>query len=701
MNTQLTIKNFRVFDEYGTDIELAPITILTGKNSAGKSSIVKAIALLNSFLMQIRKDKVNKSPIEFSKYKLEFNKVFGGTLGNFCFVHHRGSVNPTLTFEYVTHSPLLFKDVKVSFTFKDEDEGKDDKHLHNGILYEFRVMTIDGDVIYSSSDYNFQYNLNLITDSFCDFAYGEYLANVILKYIILPESSSRKEQNDFSLSAKENYEKLNENVRKDIQSYLRDPFSYLEPIARQGNVKSLFSLREGAQFFSFSVIDECLGKLKNSDVITKVEEILDNDDKIDYTEKKVIKRFINDILDSGKNIEDYWKERELDFLRMVSEEGSFLKLHDESVIFPDLYTLNVGNNGHISYRYHNSNHEDKNIGDSIKKWLQSLHSDFLEARYELVVLNNAYLRKNHKKEIDNTSFIYEYDENHGLFEHPEYRMLCAYASRVIENLLFPVWCENFSNISSSRALPKRLYTPDADNEFYNTLNNYLIALSEYETYQNIGRNQNKNKYIPNTFLNKWIGSEGFALGKTISVESIMGSAILVKLIKNNGAEVFLTDEGYGLTQLVSILINVETAILKARGVKYNIFSNQETLDGLDINKFKYELQTIAVEEPEIHLHPDFQSKLADMFVDASEYNIHFIVETHSEYLIRKLQLLVTGHIDGVNANRSMVSIYYINSAEDKSKQKVKRIRICKDGYLDDTFGEGFYDEAIKLSRQLM
>ena len=91
-----------------------------------------------------------------------------------------------------------------------------------------------------------------------------------------------------------------------------------------------------------------------------------------------------------------------------------------------------------------------------------------------------------------------------------------------------------------------------------------------------------------------------------------------------------------------------------------------------------------------------------MLVEACQkYNIHFIVETHSEYLIRKLQLLVAGHIEGIGIDRSMVSIYYINSEDDKSKQKVKRIEICSDGYLDDSFGEGFYDEATRLSRQLM
>ena len=62
---------------------------------------------------------------------------------------------------------------------------------------------------------------------------------------------------------------------------------------------------------------------------------------------------------------------------------------------------------------------------------------------------------------------------------------------------------------------------------------------------------------------------------------------------------------------------------------------------------------------------------------------------------------MAGHIEGIGIDRSMVSIYYINSEDDKSKQKVKRIEICSDGYLDDSFGEGFYDEATRLSRQLM
>ena len=47
MNPIFSLKNFRSFGEDGADFELAPITVLTGCNSAGKSSLVKALMLMS------------------------------------------------------------------------------------------------------------------------------------------------------------------------------------------------------------------------------------------------------------------------------------------------------------------------------------------------------------------------------------------------------------------------------------------------------------------------------------------------------------------------------------------------------------------------------------------------------------------------------------------------------------------------------
>ena len=67
MNTKFTLKNFRVFDEkQGGTFDLKPITILTGCNSSGKSSLVKSILLLKDFFCQL--DESGR----FSDCKLDF-----------------------------------------------------------------------------------------------------------------------------------------------------------------------------------------------------------------------------------------------------------------------------------------------------------------------------------------------------------------------------------------------------------------------------------------------------------------------------------------------------------------------------------------------------------------------------------------------------------------------------------------------------
>ena len=107
MNTNLTIKNFRVFDEEGVTIELKPLTILTGCNSSGKSSVVKAVLLLNDFLSQIKKAIDNDEPVRLEDYKIDFRKYPNNLLGKFDKVVHNGSSNKEVTIAYTTYSRML------------------------------------------------------------------------------------------------------------------------------------------------------------------------------------------------------------------------------------------------------------------------------------------------------------------------------------------------------------------------------------------------------------------------------------------------------------------------------------------------------------------------------------------------------------------------------------------------------------------
>ena len=103
---------------------------------------------------------------------------------------------------------------------------------------------------------------------------------------------------------------------------------------------------------------------------------------------------------------------------------------------------------------------------------------------------------------------------------------------------------------------------------------------------------------------------------------------------------------------------------------------------------------MIIEEPENSLHPNFQSKLADLFVDAyEEFKVKFILETHSEYFIRKLQILTK---KGAIFPKNTV-IYYENSLPNTNM----KIAIDNNGNLLGEFGEGFIDESDDLALKLL
>ncbi len=136
----------------------------------------------------------------------------------------------------------------------------------------------------------------------------------------------------------------------------------------------------------------------------------------------------------------------------------------------------------------------------------------------------------------------------------------------------------------------------------------------------------------------------------------------------------LTDIGFGISQLTALLLQIIVA---------------------EDNKL------LIVEEPESNLHPKFQSMVADLFIDAQkQFGHQFIIETHSEYMIRKFQYLVA---KGEMKPEDVV-IYYLDDPDPEKRAKgakqVSKITIESDGSLSDDFGSGFFDEADNLAIQL-
>jgi AAA15 family ATPase/GTPase len=133
-NPIFSLKNFRSFNEEGADFELAPITLLTGCNSAGKSSLVKAL-----MLMSMQNNKKGVAPI--SSLQVSSKEL---NLGRFDKVLHRNTKTDTICLSYKIWSNYLQEDVLVNRFFRG---GKNDM-LNNGELKAFTIEKEDGTLIY-------------------------------------------------------------------------------------------------------------------------------------------------------------------------------------------------------------------------------------------------------------------------------------------------------------------------------------------------------------------------------------------------------------------------------------------------------------------------------------------------------------------------------------------------------------------------
>jgi predicted ATPase len=251
----------------------------------------------------------------------------------------------------------------------------------------------------------------------------------------------------------------------------------------------------------------------------------------------------------------------------------------------------------------------------------------------------------------------------------------------------PSFISEITFIEAVRANIQRVYSfQNQGTEFNEIAKNYLETINSPA----VSRKKTNNKF--GNFTKKWI--EKFEIGNDIKFKTTDdGSGLQIYLIKGT-EESLLADEGYGITQLLSILLSIELKTFN-KAFKYSHPFLRES-------QMAYRESTIAIEEPETNLHPKYQSLLAEMFMDAYKtYNVRFIIETHSEYLIRKLQTLVAKK-ELTTVDVALHYIYHHDEAKrPDGKPQVLNIKIKEDGRLSEPFGAGFYDESTKLMMDLI
>ena len=167
-------------------------------------------------------------------------------------------------------------------------------------------------------------------------------------------------------------------------------------------------------------------------------------------------------------------------------------------------------------------------------------------------------------------------------------------------------------------------------------------------------------------LNEWL--DRFGIGYRLSVKTLRDPEIkdlFAIRLREAGSDITVSpsDVGFGISQILPIL--VQSIVSKNR--------------------------TIIVEQPEIHLHPRLQAEIGSFLADcASSGNRNqFLVETHSEHIILRLQKLVREGKLSVDA----ISVVYVQKTSDGA--------ICHDLRLDDNgdfiddWPDGFFPERLE------
>lgn len=211
---------------------------------------------------------------------------------------------------------------------------------------------------------------------------------------------------------------------------------------------------------------------------------------------------------------------------------------------------------------------------------------------------------------------------------------------------------------------KMLYTIDDKNDFM------AQAIHEY------ARRGVVHGSFTDTFIRKWMSE--FGIGTDYEIKSIGGEGYTFSVIAPNG-KMNLADMGMGTNQLMVLLLSLATIMF------------EEGHHGKDGGK-SFVPKFIIIEEPEQNLHPRLQSKLADLISEvAMDDSYKFLIETHSEYLIRRTQVLVAEmNIENEDEleKQNPFKVYYFPANDMPYDMKY-----LPTGRFENKFGEGFFDEA--------
>lgn len=232
--------------------------------------------------------------------------------------------------------------------------------------------------------------------------------------------------------------------------------------------------------------------------------------------------------------------------------------------------------------------------------------------------------------------------------------------RMIGNVRWALASSNIEYIGAHAATQKTIFSLDDHND-------ETVAIIHEWMQQLILSSEEEHKFIITWMRNLRIGID-------FRITNHYGEAYSVDIKEHEGeAWSSMSELGMGAIQMMTLLLHLSSLMRKYKG-----------------NRNK---PLIVFEEPEQNMHPNWQSHLADIFEEVRKMGFRILVETHSEYMIRKSQVQVAdmhfadqGDID----DNCPIATYYFPTDDAPYN-----MRYMPSGNFEKHFGEGFFDEAAR------
>lgn len=653
MIRQFRPQNFRIFTNDVNDFTFKPITFLTGSNSSGKSSLVKAIIVVQNYIETLRNRFLVNGSFDPAKINLNLSSM-NLKLGGYTSCVNKGSDDSRISFSYEVSSDLApYKfEVSLSFDKSPKDDGTE------GELDSIEIKLSDERILYMKREKN-QLKLDSIKcNGFLMYAFITFMKSRAVHY----RENTSEEWNQYKYGTHKTY--FNNDEIKD-----RYPVLFKTEF-----IRALKVLDESQILFYFPIMSTFIGLDKEA-CIVKLKS-LSPADTLECTRlydeyQEILERVVKSFQASEyESFMDYYLNLENETLDKFHSNFNIVGFHTRYDLIRDEICANLK----LACR-----------NTRWSKW-PVLEFEDIYTLLTLVSWEDPKLDSYVKKDFyyDAASGEPEFTASHNLYE-----AFVEFIHLLFSELLMTPQFTNLYYVNDSFTGVQRMYTYNNQSSFAQVIREYAdlkyLLDGSAENHYNDDYYNTIVKFKSGDFINKWL--KEFCDIESLNLSSDKdGYGYVLSVTHSDGLVTPLADEGHGITQLVHLLLQIECQILRKKRSILD-YPNQLTIN---YTSLAVDSPVLAVEEPEVSLHPSLQSKLALLFNDAYQtYMISFIIETHSEYLIRKSQAIISQYdTEGKDFEENPFKIYYFNP--DGSSYE---ITYGESGRLQDSFGPGFFDEA--------